>query len=227
MGSLPNATAVLRVSTPKRNETPFLCAGWNDFAIRTLAQTRNICGNLCEDLTASLTGGVRLATDSRCDICPDLLHKGTEDYFEVKSCGKNGSGIIYQVIWEKQRRFVEQGGKLCYWFWQHKAECKSLAYASDVRSALFNSLQWVACIEFQALAEILASREKRTICTPGKNTTNYARNGYGVGWSFPTARVRERLAGPITVSVSSFQTTTQIPFYGTTRFLKTGLFPCK
>lgn len=80
--------------------------------IRSNAQCRVYCGDFYEQASGVLFGDdfERLTTDSTAEVCPDLQAK-TQDFFvEVKSVGKNKSGIVYS------ERLTNYDDMLATWF---------------------------------------------------------------------------------------------------------------
>ena len=105
------------IAGPKREDKQLLLFDLGPKLITSLGAVRWEVGEYFEDLTAQHTGAVRLKTDSRCDVCPDLGISDTR-YLEVKGMGKSGRVILYRGGGEKYTRFVSQGNELTYFVWR-------------------------------------------------------------------------------------------------------------
>lgn len=85
-----------------------------DKLILTDGEARWATGEFFEQAAADVSGGLRLRTDSTCDICPDVRFED-ETYFESKGVGRGASVLFYECRMEKDARFIAAGHSLVYW----------------------------------------------------------------------------------------------------------------
>lgn len=169
-----------------------------DPLLESTGAARSWVGDFFEQLTASLTSGLRLKTDSGCDICPDILLQaggmGSPARFaECKAVGQSGQAIMYKCRFEKDRRAIEENGlQIYYFFWRHRSPVLASETINHLRGALAGSIERVGIISRQTLEEILANRQPRRINSQYQKNgpQNYAK--YGEGWAFPIAEVFAR-----------------------------------
>lgn len=157
-----------------------------DKLLLSKGETRWAVGEFFEQAVADVSGGVRLKTDSRCDICPDLQF--TEDLFgETKGIGKNNAVIFYECRFEKDQRFIrETGNSLIYWLWKHDCPVLEAESYNDLRDGLAARTQRLIVIDHDLLERGTQLRAPR-IVNSGYNAngqpTGYGKNGTGSGWT--------------------------------------------
>lgn len=152
-----------------------------DKAFRCMAQTRNWAGDFFEEATASLLRGTRLKTDSRADVCPDILI-GEGLYCESKSVGKNGAVIVYQHRLAKDVHWTAfHSATLLYCIWHHNAKCTEVRYLSDLRQALTTAHE-CCLVPLEMIHALCQATPLKTLCKKAKPGMGYGNYGYKDGY---------------------------------------------
>lgn len=205
----------MKLPSARIEPAPLLFPESADLPIKTLAETRNLCGEFFEKVTAALTGAKRLRTDATCDICPDALH-GSDTYFEIKSCGKNATALIYRINYERQTQLTGNGRPLFYWFWHHRADVTKSPTRFALDRQLAESFRWLIVLPFSEIIAELSNRKLRTLCaaryTPGGKINGYSDQGYGSGWAVPLTALVRRCTHSFSLSGVSLPSATVRPF---------------
>lgn len=150
--------------------------------IRTMAQTRNHCGEFAESLAALLIDGAeRCRTDGTADYCPDLRRAGW-GFIECKSVGKNRYAIVYEGRREKDRAFVcdaqaEFPRALWYLFVRHNTRTGGIADVDELRRQWAATVRYAVLLPFPIIDKMLETRPLK-ILNKGKTRTG-GRLGYG------------------------------------------------
>lgn len=163
--------------------------------IRSMAQTRNHCGEFAEELSAIVLGAERCKTDGTADYCPDL-RRGESQFIECKSVGRNGSAIIYKGRREKDRWFNFGNRDLYYVFWRHRLSIDGIKDVDELRRQWAETVTEGVLIDFGTVDRLLEARPLRML------NKHYSRadkplgygcrsKGYGDGWSVPYAILRD------------------------------------
>jgi len=178
--------------------TPF---SRDDFRpIESMGIARGIVGGFFEELTEKRTGAVRLRTDSRATICPDLFDERRGAYYEVKAVGNSGRCIFYEHRVSKEKRLQNRGYLLFYFVWRHTTSAKSCIGKSfsELRASLLATTRELVVISYNKLSEYLWSLPTKTLNTSlilsGKNVgekNGYGGKGYGIGWGINYTALRE------------------------------------
>lgn len=161
-----------------------------------MAASRNFCGDFFEEATAVVFGGMRLVTDSQCDVCPDIKLVGLNHYGEVKCIGNNGSAIIYEHRRTKDLEFISRNGvTLEYFFWRHQTSVNDYRYVGVLRESLARTVSDLVRIPATVVHAYLADKPTRVLNTKTKTDSGqrlgYGTNGYGKGWSIPYTVLQE------------------------------------
>ncbi len=159
-----------------------------EYLLTSGGAARSWVGDFFEAMLAGLTGAVRIKTDSRADICPDLQLCALR-FLECKAVGQSGQGIIYKCRWEKDARFIAEGKQIFYCFWRHGFPAMSAKTINELRAGLAGSIAGLAIVRRQTLQTILDRREVRPINSQYQKTKSQAYAKYGEGWVFPAAEV--------------------------------------
>lgn len=159
-----------------------------DKPIYRLGSIRNICGEFAELCTQVQTGAVRLKTDSRAAICPDL-HLRDNIWFECKSVGRTNELMIYQHRHLKELGFTNSGERLFYWVWHHSAKPGQAKTVQGLHRDIAGSMRGVYIVDYASLCQFLSD-------VPVMLNTMYYSNHTrdeirGSGWRFPIRRLRE------------------------------------
>lgn len=184
--------------------------------IHSMAQTRNLCGNFFEDLTAAALHGQRLRTSGACNYCPDVK-RGDNVFAESKSSGKNGSVIVYTGRLEKDRVFtcppdgMGMGERqLFYVVWRHGVNvCADPApgNVADLRAALAANVRYGVVAHLGAIERACRATAPRLLNSQyskrgGRLGYGTVEKGYGYGWTIRTDALRgaegmvQETAGP-------------------------------
>lgn len=153
-------------------------------------------GQFFEDVTAEVSGAVRLRTDSRCDICPDVRFD-SQQYGEVKAIGRGGSVIFYESRMQKDHDFaLETGCDLVYWFWHHSCPVLQATSYGELKSRLAAATKRLYVIDQSLLRESVRHRPTRVVnsaYTQSGQPLGYGgrRKGYGIGWTLPLSYFAE------------------------------------
>jgi hypothetical protein len=155
-----------------------------------MAASRNACGDFFEEATAQLLRGARMATDCRCEVCPDVSY--CAGYAESKSVGLNGAVIIYTHRREKDLQFMRENKcSLLYAIWHHSFPVKDAHFEEELRDGLARTMESVILLPAQVLHALLLPLPTRVLNTRptsgGGNRLGYGTNGYGTGWSVKLA----------------------------------------
>lgn len=149
---------------------------------------RSWTGDFFEEATRSYAKGVRLQTDSRYKICPDIWWL-KDIYFETKSVGNNGSFILYSCRLKKDQEYLTGKKKsLLYWLWRHEATVHDRTDLYDLREVLAASTRKVVVVTLEEVVAEVGDKPERTVnsaWTKDKRRLGYGKNGYGVGWTIP------------------------------------------
>lgn len=164
----------------------------------TAAAARSWVGDYFESQTARLTGAVRLRTDCRADICPDLRYDD-RTFFECKGCGKNQNVTFYRGRVEKDLSFIEAtGSAVVYWLWSHSFPVNEAGDLTELREGLRQTTRRLVVVGHDVLAAVVRDRQPRTLNTAYTRNGTYrlgygnARAGYGEGWCVPLSVFAER-----------------------------------
>lgn len=148
---------------------------------------RYAVGDFFEQATASVSGAVRLRTDHRCKVCPDL-QQSPRLFFECKGVGKNGSIIIYKGRVEKYEQFVQDtSARIVYWVWQHNFPVKSAVSYNQLHGELTQSTFRLLVFDERMLRSAIGEKIPRVVnsgATKAGNRLGYGNEakGYGIGW---------------------------------------------
>jgi hypothetical protein len=124
-----------------------------------------------------------------------LHHAASGTYHEVKSCGSNGTALIYEVGHNRQARFIGSGQRLYYWFFHHTADASTVRSRYELNRLLSVSLRHAIALPFESVMAECAARPTRVLCnakSPAGKKNGYTENGYGVGWAIPLSALRAR-----------------------------------
>lgn len=163
--------------------------------IRSMGESRWAVGEIIEDLTAAATGAIRLRTDSRVVMCPDLRYSPSL-FFETKAVGKSGSAIIYRCRMEKDLRFMAEGHRLVYWFWRHAYPVTQATHFEELRQGVLSTLRYILIVDAALLHAEVTKKPVRVVNSAYADpqidrSLGYTRNGYGIGWTVPLSRLVE------------------------------------
>ncbi len=151
--------------------------------ITSQGMARCMSGSFYEKLTASVSGAIRLKTDSQCWICPDLKFDDST-YFETKGSGNSGAVIFYEARLKKDQKFLEETGyKLVYWIWCHKYPVLDAETDEQLFSGLLKSTHTLILVHPDLLFYLAFSRETRVV---NSGSQNYA------GWTLKTSEIKDR-----------------------------------
>lgn len=202
---------------PHRAPDPMLWAGAGDFSIRNFAATRNLVGDLCEEMTAAAFGVTRLALDGRCDVCPDLL-AAPGVYLECKGVGPTGRMIVYGHRHAKDCEWTrEYGARLYYVVWHHGVRPSELHTWHALRAAMVAGVREVLVFSNAELAGLVAGKPQVVLNTKSRTrdgkSLGYGKAGYGVGWNLYLTRLRGicRLHGRWPLELADAGPATQVP----------------
>lgn len=177
------------ISAPRAIDTSLtLWPGLDNVKIKSFAATRNHCGDFIEELTAAATGAVRHRTDSRADICPDLVWR-EQAHFECKCVGRTGHSILYLKRVAKDGFFQKRhpDRPLFYWFWHHGADAESAVYRDDLRRDIAVTLRHCTVLPFEAVRDCARLRPVKVLnkaLTAAGGHLGYGKGKwYGRGWS--------------------------------------------
>lgn len=147
-----------------------------------MGHARWVVGDLAEELTHRLVGGVRHKTDSRAWYCPDV--SVGEDYYESKAVGRSRTAFVYGGRLEKDREFVVGGRELHYVIWHHSASVIGVATVEQLRAVILDSLVARYVVPFAEVDRICRTRRLDKLNSayggPDKKT-------YGTGYRIPLA----------------------------------------
>lgn len=155
-----------------------------DIELKPLA-ARYYTGDFFEELTAAVTHGTRLRTDSRADICPDV-QLGNGLFVEVKSLGKNGSVIFYEDRHTNAAKFVEQSPMVLF-LWHHKASVDEHVTLSGLQRALASGIRSLTIVDWDSFSTLLQGRKSREFFKTGKCRK---------GWTLPIAKIHAERCEP-------------------------------
>jgi hypothetical protein len=185
-----------RAKTPDRQLRLFDA----DKLLTSLGQTRYATGEFFETLTAEISGAVRLRTDSRCDICPDLRFPG-ESFIECKAVGKTGKIILYSERMEKYKRFLEDGTRSLYhWIWIHSYRPSRAESFNELNYHLGMHTKKLIVADFDAIQELVAGRPETCVNSgmkkPGETLASsherQKQRGYFYGWTVPVPQLSKK-----------------------------------
>ncbi len=150
------------------------------------AQSRNVLGEIVEDLAAALFNGVRHKTDCRCDYCPDVSIPMLNSwgsvyeriYLECKSAGRNRETFIYKGRLIKDRKFAANH-LLFYVIFHHQTVTKQASTAEDLHALFLQAMQCIYFIPFSVIDEIASSQKIKRL-NSGYGGTD--RKTYGSGF---------------------------------------------
>jgi len=174
---------MMQISTAKKvSLQPELFGGFGyEERLCTVAACRNYAGDFCEEATAVLTGGTRLQTDSRKDICPDI-QLAPNVFLESKSIGYTRAIIIYLCRLTKDLAFMEQGNDLTYVLWHHKTRVFDDIRLGDLRDSMASSLQSVTFVHLPTLAKHFETQPVKMLNAKHK-AKGYGAYGYNEGYN--------------------------------------------
>ena len=159
----------------------------------THGMCRVMVGDFMEEATACLTSSVRLRTDCRCEICPDIQYS-RRLFFESKSVGNTDQAIIYQSRLRKDADFCLRGYQLCYWFWHHHCQVSK----AESKTALFHEIalrmQDVMVVPLRMIWRRYGHKSPKLLnnamARNGKMKTGWGGPSYGYGWNIPLQQWR-------------------------------------
>lgn len=154
--------------------------------LKSKGEKRWACGDFFEQAISEVSGGVRLKTDSTCDICPDIKFDD-KTYGESKGVGKNSSVIFYRHRVEKDQEFMEDSGcEIVYWFWKHDCSVLKPETYEILYSKLAESTKYLLVVDSALLLRGTELRESRVVNSGYTNDgreIGYGKNGTGDGWT--------------------------------------------
>lgn len=166
--------------------------------ITTHGYARYLTGDFFEEATATVSGAVRLKTDSRC-YCPDLRWDESI-YFETKAIGKSNRAIIYDHRLEKDRVYCRRKRiSMYYWFWRHTHSVLQSPDHRHLQSSLGQSIVEIFVVSLGVVEHIVSTIPLKILNTGGTIKTGpnagqrlgYGGKGYGKGWSLPVTELQE------------------------------------
>lgn len=165
-----------------------------DKMLMSAGEARWATGEFFEQAAADVSGGVRLRTDSRCDICPDIqLRKDL--FFESKGCGRNAAVIFYECRLKKDQDFMRQTGKrIVYWFWHHTYKVSDAESYNTLRDSLAQKTRNLYIVDAGLLAKAVEGKPVRTVnsgYTRDGQRLGYGQREYGTGWTLRLSFFRE------------------------------------
>jgi hypothetical protein len=177
-----------------------------DIELKPLA-ARYYTGDFYEELTAAVTRGARLKTDSRADICPDVL-LGNGLFVEVKSLGRNGSVIFYEDRHVNAAKFVAESPMVLF-FWHHAASVDACGTLSELHRVLATGIKSLTILDFESFSASLAGRPLREFFKTGKRRK---------GWTVPISLLHAAHCEPMgvastCVTVYDQAVTMDVPLY--------------
>ena len=166
-----------------------------DRPILSMGETRHAVGTFYERLTAQLTGGVLLRTDSRIAICPDIQFPDGS-VAEVKAVGKTGKVILYSGRVEKYRTLGAAG--ILHAIWIHNCRPSTATTYNELHSLLLANTRELILIDSHSLFAMTDNQPQRVVNTgmrrPGESLTDQTdrqlRTGYFHGWCVPVKQIR-------------------------------------
>lgn len=174
----------------KQSPAPLLFANALERNIRSPHELRNLIGDMVEDFaTAHFPPSRRIKINGNVKINPDV-HYDSNRYFECKSCGRNGSVIIYEGRLAKDQQFVEQGNTLHYMIWSHSLDTRDIKTTDQLKSCLINSIKAITVVPLSLLVGLTNNRPVRCLNSGYTNRGNRlgygnGSKGYGMGWCLP------------------------------------------
>lgn len=160
--------------------------------IQKAGALRWFVGEVIEELTTEVFGGMCLRTDGCCSYCPDVQFEW--GFAECKSSGRGGRIIVYEFRAEKDRRFVEAGNRLDYIVWRHRLKLEVPVLESTFRTAMRAGVYECVRVSHQTLYNILCEQPIRTVnsgTTRSGYRLGYGTREYGEGWCLPVNRLKE------------------------------------
>lgn len=146
---------------------------------------RYFVGDLIEEMSANLLGGVRYKTDSTCEYCPDVRAAGL--FVECKGVGQSGQAFIYKGRLERDEAFSRQH-PLAYLIWHHDAKPSEFTTVEQLRRSLPDHLKATYLIPFPAIKELCTAAKEYRLNTVYGRTREYP-TVYGTGYRFPISRL--------------------------------------
>jgi hypothetical protein len=186
-----------------RAKTPFKVAGPRavygelftpdelNYEFKSSAQLRPAFGDFWEVLSMEFMNCYPLKTDSRCDICPDLLIKSDyPTYGECKSVGKNRSVIVYKARRDKEITFFNQGNDYYYILFLHNAEAKRIGDYSEFLDDIAKGNVDVCFVPLSKIVDATLEKDPKEFTHLKKRAENpragWNRGGYEKGgWLLP------------------------------------------
>lgn len=150
-----------------------------------MAETRNWCGDFCEEIGRGLLHASRLQTDSTADVCPDL-ETPSGHYVEVKSIGQGRQGLVYAQRLEHDLELTRRTRRrLTYLFVIHNVRATDIRSLFALRTALAGNLECMLAIPLPALAEACAGLTPRVMNYRLETATKAAEPmpGYRLSWN--------------------------------------------
>lgn len=184
--------------------------GYED-RVCTVAACRNYMGDAFEELTAIITGGTRLKTDSTKDVCPDIkIDERT--FLESKSIGCSGAVIVYESRLAKDLAFAESHGiELFYVLWRHGCKIAEGVRLGDLRTEAMNRVKGVIIIPLSDLKSILSDLPV-TVLNAKHKARGYGSMGYNNGWRVPYSRISNRYPKDPRIGMSAAYGRVTAPF---------------
>lgn len=154
------------------------------------AACRSHIGDFFELATATLLEGIRLRTDSTCDVCPDVYSQKVGVYAESKSVGLNNQMALYQCRFEKDQAFItDQNCRLWYVFWRHRfAVSTEGTDLGTLRAGAARTCYAVHLVDFGTLSGLVGGLKVTTLNKPRPDSPvrmGYGSRGYNDGWRVP------------------------------------------
>ena len=168
----------------------------------THGMCRVMAGDFMEEATAVLSSSVRLRTDCRCEVCPDIQYS-KRLFFESKSVGNTDTAIIYQSRLRKDCDFCMQGYQIMYWFWHHHCQVSKTESKTELRHEIARWMQDVLVVPLRMIWKEYGHRGPKllnnSLARVGKQH-GWGAAGYGWGWNIPLNQWRNVCTDVITVS---------------------------
>jgi len=141
---------------------------------------RTLIGDLVEDMSAALLGGVRHKCSSQADYCPDVsvdLPHGRV-FVECKAAGRNRETFIYEGRLEKDRLFTADR-PLFYCVVHHGTDTTQADTVEDLQRRFFRNLRCLYLVPFEVIDGLCRGREPEAL-NSGYGGTD--RKTYGSGF---------------------------------------------